>query len=386
MIKVKDGKISLNKTKTLTPKQLALMKSMTNFDKNRYMLSLMGLIKERNYVHRIKARGPDDMLSFRTKNSILKMMQRLQDVERDHQPNDKGLGHWVGVEVECIIPHRDGDGDGCSCEYDADGELENECNSCSNGDTYWSEEDAHEWLKGELLKAGVSRCCVKSDGSLNDDDGHGVEVTILFNSSYGFEPLNKLCKALTKAGCYVNKSCGLHVHLDARHLTKKGAQRIGDSLGHSLPVLKYLVPKSRHNNTYCKLGVSKLIRCSRMLDNWDERYHAVNLTAYPKYKTIEVRLHGGSINASKIESWVKLLKLIGNAKLKRDLYTFQDLADVPGIPESLIEYAEGRITELNPDAWPILIPEIKPAPITVAQNEELDRVLREFGIVEQGVA
>ena len=357
MFQIKNGRITLNKSKSLTAKQVATLGRMHNeAERNRYLMSLMGLVKGRHFVPRIKRTGHDILLS-KSKGSILKQMQRLQNLERDHKPNDNGLGQWVGVEIECIIPHQSsGERDReCECVYDDDGdEVIEECGYCRNDqESYWSETDAHEWLKSKLADAGVTRCCVKDDGSLNDDDGHGVEVTILFNTKYGYEPLAKLCRALTKAGCYVNKSCGLHVHLDARHLTVKQTERIGASLGHSLPVLKYLVAKSRHANDYCELRVSKLIKISHDDDTWDERYCAINLTSYPRYKTIEVRLHGGSINASKIEAWVTLLKLIGASKLKSDITTFQELIDL-GLSEPMVEYAEQRIAELNPEAWPLL--------------------------------
>ncbi len=358
MFQIKNGKITLNKSRSLTPKQLAMLKRLpTEHERSKYIMSLMGLVKGREarmILPRVTKRGVD-VLHDKPKATILNQMRRLQSVERDHKPNDKGLGNWIGVEIECFIPHQDGDNQReCECEFDADGDIEYECAYCRNGqENHWDETQAHDWLKERLTEAGVTRCCVKEDGSLNDDMGHGVEITILFNSQYGFSPLDKLCKTLTKAGCYVNKSCGLHVHLDARHLTVKQTERIGQSLGHSLPVLKYLVAKSRHTNKYCEMRVSKLIKISHDDDTWDERYCAVNLTAYPKYKTIEIRLHGGSINASKIESWVNLLKTISAAKLKSDLNTFQDLIDL-GLNETMVTYAEERISELNPDAWPLL--------------------------------
>ena len=192
----------------------------------------------------------------------------------------------------------------------------------------------------------MARTCVKYDGSLTDDEGIGVEVTLLFNSKHGFEPLERLCKALNAHGCYINKTYGLHVHMDSRHLTKRQVKKMGASIGYALPVIKWLVPKSRHDNTYCKLKVSQLR---------GDRYAAVNLTAFSKYKTIEIRLHQGSINAKKIKNWIELMKFLGQANLKTDIASFQDLIDL-GLSDELVEYCESRITELNPEAWPRLMP------------------------------
>lgn len=335
MFQIKDGSLTLNTSRKLTPKQLTNLKRLeSEHERTRYMLTLMGIIKGKCYIDRAKVSGRD-LLASKPKDTFLKQMRRIRDVESDHYPTDKDLGQWVGVEIECIIPHQDGDGE---CNNDCDHEN-GECYSTP----YWNEDEAHSWLRNKLERAGVNRVCIKHDGSLSDDDGHGVELTILFNSSHGFEPLIKLCKVLKDAGCYVNKTCGLHVHLDARHLTVKKVTAIGESIGNALPVLKWLVPESRHKNHYCELGVSGIR---------GERYYAVNLTAFRKYKTIEIRLHSGTINAEKITNWIQLLKLLGAAKLKEKIYSFQDLVDIPGVTDTLVEYMDKRITELNPTAWP----------------------------------
>lgn len=342
MFQIKDGTISLNKTKTLSPKQLNQLNRLTDSgSKTSYLLSIMGLTKKNKvWIDRLKSTNIDELANKRS-NSVFKKMEYLRDVNTDHYPATKDLGKWIGVEIECIIPRQDGDSGGdCTDECDHDN---GECYS----ETNWSESQAHKWLRRQLIDAGVTRVCVKHDGSLEDSEGHGVECTILFNSSYGFDPLHKLCNALKKAGCYVNDSCGLHVHLDSRNLKPKQLKSIGNSIGHALPIIKWLVPEKRHKSTYCKLEVSGLR---------GDRYYAVNLTAFRRYKTIEVRLHSGSINPVKITNWINLLKLIGAAELKSDLESFQDLIDVPGVNQHLIEYMERRINKLNPNAWLKIMP------------------------------
>ncbi len=332
MLKIVNGMLSLNKTKSLTARQLHTLKGLTDADKNTYMLSLMGLLKGRQYKPKY-SRGRDALR--KPANSVLSKLRELKDLSLDHKPTAKDVGQWIGVEIECFIPHQSGSSD-CTDDCDHDNDI------CYQSDDYWDENKARNWLMKELKAAGVTRVNVKFDGSLSCDEGHGVECTILFNSAYGFEPLEKLCKVLTDSGCYINRTCGLHVHLDARHLTQLQVKAIGHSIGHTLPVLKWLTPVSRHNNDYCALSVSKM---------HGGRYHAVNLTAYAKYKTIEIRMHQGSINAAKIKNWIELLKVMGAAKLKTNITTFQELIDLPGMNESLITYAESRITELNNNAW-----------------------------------
>lgn len=61
------------------------------------------------------------------------------------------------------------------------------------------------------------------DGSIQDtrNDVHRtVEVVSpILSGAKGLKEVRKACAALAKAGAYVNKSCGLHVHVGARDLT-----------------------------------------------------------------------------------------------------------------------------------------------------------------------
>ena len=120
MFQIKDGIVSLNKTRKLSPKQLAMLKQcQSDYDKQRYLMSLMGVIKGRVSVPRIK-RGYTDQLAIKQKGSIFELMQELRNVGKDHVPSRKDLGQWIGVEIECFIPSEHS-----SC---------GECDACYNGD------------------------------------------------------------------------------------------------------------------------------------------------------------------------------------------------------------------------------------------------------------
>ena len=331
MFQVKNNILACTKTRTLTPKQQALMSQLTPRRQQEYMLRLLGIVKGSISLDRFKS-YEKDLLSCKPDLSVLTELRQLRNLSQNHTPSNKNIGEWIGVEIECLIPHQDDD-------------------TGENG--YWEEEVAHDYLKAAIKRAGITRCTVKDDGSVDDQDdvsGHGVEVTLLFNAAQGFEQLEKLCQVLDDVGCFVNSTCGLHVHLDARHLAKIDVKRIGKRLGHTLPVLKWMVDDSRHENEYCKLEVSPLIDRQRF------RYCAINLTSYYKFETIEVRLHGGSTNFKKIKNWIEILRLIGQADIKRDVTTFQEFIEVTNLPDRLIEYAEKRITRLNKESWSILMP------------------------------
>jgi hypothetical protein len=349
-LEVKNNKVIFSKSRDLTEKQKAILVKLPEAHKQRYLMSLLGVTKTKIYsVKNILKSGGVDRLGSKGPGSILKQLERLRNLDASHGPSRDNAGDWIGVEIECLIPHdRVRESFECNCEFDEDDGHSDGC--ATNREV--TESRAYAYLKNEIRQAGISRVSVKYDGSLSceNGEGEGVEVTMVFNSKRGFEPLQKLCDTLRRAGCYVNKTCGLHVHLDARHLETRTVKRVGRRLGRALPVIKYLVDASRHNNNYCELSVSRID---------GERYHAVNLTAYNKYKTVEVRLHGGSMNYTKISNWIKVLKLIATSEVEAPMRTFQDLLDV-GISDELAEYAEKRIKELHgPEIWALL----NPAPV-----------------------
>lgn len=117
---------------------------------------------------------------------------------------------------------------------------------------------------------------------------------------------------------WVNKSCGLHVHIDARHLPKPGegtpytcdAAETYDRLTMLYPVLKKLVPRSRWNNKYCKFNNNRQDSSTYRCPSNGQRYAAINWCSYRTHKTIEFRLGSGSTNLVKIESWALLCKFL----------------------------------------------------------------------------
>lgn len=333
-IKIENGVATINVVKSIKlskrqQRTLENMKVGNKYRYERYLQSLMGLIKDRVDVNRLNYGGLDPLAS-KPRHSVLAKFNHLLNNQHnvEHKPTQRNIGQWIGVEIECFIPQ----------EYDDNGEP----NDCT--------EHYHD-LRSAIREAKITRVQVKQDGSLEcDDNGVGVEVTFLFNTMDGFDKLRQLCDVLTSHGCYVNETCGLHVHLDARHLKRGGVLRIGRRLGRALPILQWMVDDSRHDNHYCKMSVGPL------KNDRDDRYHAVNLTSFFDFKTVEVRLHGGSINSKKIQNWIETLRFLANKRIVKPLKTFQEFIDL-GVPAHLVEYADKRISRLNPGAWLIINPE-----------------------------
>lgn len=172
---------------------------------------------------------------------------------------------FVGIEIECVLPN------------DVD--------------------------MGALIPYG-KWVNVGTDGSIQCDDGGetGQEIRICVERENVRKVLPPIMDALVSMGAYVNKSCGLHVHLDQRNNPEP--EKAYENLVRSLGLLYTVVPASRRDNTYCKRNRSTDFADAR--ENGG-RYKAINATAYDRYRTIEVRLFGGTLEATKVINWIETL-------------------------------------------------------------------------------
>lgn len=154
-------------------------------------------------------------------------------------------------------------------------------------------------------------------------------VTPKLFGANGFGQIARALKVVNELGGKVNKSCGLHVHLDAWNYTLDDARRILRVWKKiEQPLLWKLVPPSRRNGQPCKAVDDDLIakvdamrsvaelypqEPSRPQRGGISRYYSLNLSAYGRHGSIEIRLHSGSLNSEKVLSWVAFLLLLANA-------------------------------------------------------------------------
>lgn len=205
-----------------------------------------------------------------------------------------------------------------------------------------------EWnsLFGKLLSVEVecysndrpesnSRIDVTEDGSLDEEymDRAGIEVRNMswVDRTGRVSGILKMADWLDDAE--VNDLCGLHVHVDARHLPKEQPS-IGDAstrlnsaavthlrLVQIQHFLRRVLPRSRWNNEYCEFiyngPLSEPVRRAaiqpknRLLVDRPAgatRYAAINWRSYPNHGTIEFRCGAATTNATQIESWALLCR------------------------------------------------------------------------------
>lgn len=169
----------------------------------------------------------------------------------------------------------------------------------------------------------------------------GAEFVIMVPSNNP-DNLIKLCKALNDLGATVNKSCGLHVHLDHRHLD---AVLNAKKLDQCLEFFKTIIPTSRVKNTYCKFTKSNF--------KTHERYYAINRASYKRHQTIEVRLHSSTTQFVKIWNWCQMLKQIIDVPLSKT--EIKDLGDLQdhlrthklGLERLELNYWQNRIAKFK---------------------------------------
>jgi hypothetical protein len=144
--------------------------------------------------------------------------------------------------------------------------------------------------------------------------GVGKELRVLAPQGMLHEILGKLQSIFTEANARVNDSCGLHIHLDMRHRDfNLSVNRLLDNR----EVMRGLVDPKRIKNDFCKPLDRKLVRSKSTNIS---RYRDINIAAYHKFKTVEVRLHEGTIDMTKVFMFTKfLVSVVDGIKFDKEL-------------------------------------------------------------------
>ena len=222
--------------------------------------------------------------------------------------------------------------------------------------------DAAEEFGYAIRSAGVAdRITIKNDDSirLNDHDLMGIRHEVVLSYLAGHEDdVRAFCKCL-KGRAYVNWSCGTHFHLDMRHMDQEKVTEYGNRLARAVPALRLLLPRDRRESKFCKTVINttetKCIKCSKLSCDCHvqpHKYAFVNLAAYNKHKTIEVRGHSGTINAEKILNWIKLCEHIMLCPFIApvNVTTIEDLIERYRLDKDLIAYIKERYVKFNDES------------------------------------
>lgn len=130
-----------------------------------------------------------------------------------------------------------------------------------------------------------------------------------------FNALRKVCTALNDLGVGVDRSCGVHVHIDMNNERPQTIANVYNRYKKFETEIDRFMPESRRgtNNGYSRslAGTADQNFQStsqiQSYSNMTTRYMKVNLCSFVKYGTIEFRQHSGSTNASKLIKWITFL-------------------------------------------------------------------------------
>lgn len=184
---------------------------------------------------------------------------------------------------------------------------------------------------------------VVNDGSIRPSnpgtDGH--EIRALLDRTTAEPRLFRLCERMQKLGLRVNRTCGLHIHLDARAASSfDEVVRVGRIMDAWLYALRELLPASRRSNDYCKFGIAPT-----------DRYRAVNVSSWGKHRTLEIRCHSATLDYTKVVAWLRLCELIrAMPKKPKPASCIATLEQLP-LPAHDLAYWRARHRELNPSMY-----------------------------------
>lgn len=165
------------------------------------------------------------------------------------------------------------------------------------------------------------------------DSSCGLEaVSPVLQGEDGLRQIAKVCEALTAAGAKVDRKCGYHVHLDVADFELSHFKNLVKLWVKFEDVFDTFQPPSRrlNSNVYCMSNLNSFgmiydgethaeacQRAFKAIDATDSiqalgalfasRYHKLNVQAYFRHRTIEVRHHAGTLNADKAVNWVRLM-------------------------------------------------------------------------------
>lgn len=221
-----------------------------------------------------------------------------------------------GVEIECFGPSRETIMDAFSSRSVA---IESQSYNHDDSKTYFK---------------------IVSDASIRATHGSGNEVVSpILSGRNGLATLKAACEALNEAQACVNKSTGLHVHMDAKNLSFEHYKSIFVNYARLETAIDSFMARSRRadNNTYCQSLRSRIARIEES-DSFaslgyacgNDRYYKVNPTSIRRHGTVEFRQHQGTTDFEKISMWLKFLQKMVTWSLKNRLdHDITTIAEIP---------------------------------------------------------
>jgi len=190
------------------------------------------------------------------------------------------------------------------------------------------------------VKVGYDESIDTGDFDSYDDNGnYGLELRVLCKQSEVKFVITKLTKLLKELDCYVNSSCGLHVHLDMRH---RDSMESYINLAAAQGLLYSVIKTSRRSSHFCMPTNHK--DYSKYVKTKEKPLfrQGINLRALEEHNTIEIRIHEGTLDGNEIINFVKLLTSIVDRKTAVNGWR---ILKNKALPKATLNYVNKRIKE-----------------------------------------
>ena len=129
----------------------------------------------------------------------------------------------------------------------------------------------------------------------------------------GYATMATALDALREAGGSVDRTCGIHVHHDMLGLNGTEISTFARLFYRAQDSIDLLVaPSRRFNSGYTRRLLSNEIGdivqhfTAYRTAPYVDRYRSLNCQSFPKYGTMEIRQHQGTLVPAKLGAWVKL--------------------------------------------------------------------------------
>lgn len=215
--------------------------------------------------------------------------------------------------------------------------IEIECYAPTQGDATVATADlltvAGINIRAQYSHHGFSRrqWTAKHDGSLSTSRG-GVEVVSPpLKDARGREEVKKVADTLLAAGYTVDRSCGIHVHVDCTDLNESERAAVAWRFAEFQDPIYRNVPAHRLTSNY-----TAPVRPMEKNDLWravaagtsngaanamHSRYKGINTQSLRDKHTIELRLHEGCLDSDRLTKWIQFCVFFVNetvAKMRAD--------------------------------------------------------------------
>ena len=207
-------------------------------------------------------------------------------------------------------------------EIDKDSKIHRHCSIESEVITEYDDSDSYIDNVGELRGWKIVH-----DGSLSEGGIEFKHRKPLIGSNIA-RSIDHLEDHHYSWGNWVDSSCGIHVHFNARDFRFKEMQILSIIMNHIDDTIQESLPRERRNSSYAKkfvMNYNRIVKWRNILDlskhYYEERnnttidnrrynnarYTSTNLHARFYHGTIEFRHHEGSLDGRPIYKWVRFL-------------------------------------------------------------------------------